>query len=169
MRRWIPPRSFIPSHCHCRELRWSDSTLTNNLGPVAKNYFVTKTVSACVSARTASEPLTGSPIMATLDIPESWTPTAENLWALPKPLRRYIHHLQSNVDHVETMRENFRLRQENAALRKKLAGHAQRTSTILRRSFLFWTERLVPRGSSVQLFANSEMSPAAYCALKEAK
>ena len=47
-----------------------------------------------------------------------WTPTAENLWALPKPLRRYIHHLQSNVDHVETMRENFRLRQENAALRR---------------------------------------------------
>ncbi|MGC2643109.1 MAG: hypothetical protein WA406_15530 [Pseudolabrys sp.] len=69
-----------------------------------------------------SEPLTGSPAMATVDIPDSWTPTAENLWALPKPLRRYIHHLQSNVDHVETMRENFRLRQENAALRKKFAG-----------------------------------------------
>ena len=28
---------------------WSDSRLTNNLGRVAKNYFVTKTVSACVS------------------------------------------------------------------------------------------------------------------------
>jgi hypothetical protein len=79
-------------------------------------------VGAFQSTGQESEPLTGSPAMATVDIPDSWTPTAENLWALPKPLRRYIHHLQSNVDHVETMRENFRLRQENAALRKKLAG-----------------------------------------------
>ena len=117
-----PPAQFHSLPLSLPRTEVVNSTLTNNLGPVAKNYFVTKTVSACVSARTASEPLTGSPIMATLDIPKSWTPTAENLWALPKPLRRYIHHLQSNVDHVETMRENFRLRQENAALRKKLAG-----------------------------------------------
>ena len=57
-----------------------------------------------------------------LVIDPSWTPTAENINALPRPLRQYIHDLQTNTDLVETMRENFRLRQENAALRKKLAG-----------------------------------------------
>ena len=132
-----PPAQFHSLPLSLPRTRWCDSTLTNNLGPVAKNYFVTKTVSACVSARTASEPLTGSPIMATLDIPKSWTPTAENLWALPKPLRRYIHHLQSNVDHVETMRENFRLRQENAALRKKLAGQLSELRPFFADHFYF--------------------------------
>jgi hypothetical protein len=57
-----------------------------------------------------------------LVIDPSWTPTAENINALPRPLRQYIHDLQANTDLVETMRENFRLRQEIAALRKKLAG-----------------------------------------------
>ena len=57
-----------------------------------------------------------------LVIDPSWTPTAENVDALPRPLRQYIHDLQTNTDLVETMRENFRLRQENAVLRKKLAG-----------------------------------------------
>ena len=28
--------------------------------------------------------------MATLDIPDSWTPTVENINALPEPLRRYM-------------------------------------------------------------------------------
>ncbi|MGB9388358.1 MAG: hypothetical protein WCB50_26555 [Pseudolabrys sp.] len=57
-----------------------------------------------------------------LVIDPSWTPTAESINALPTPLREYILDLQANVDAVETMRENFRLWQEIAALRKKLAG-----------------------------------------------
>lgn len=55
--------------------------------------------------------------MATLDIPDSWTPTVENINALPEPLRRYIHDLQTALDPAGLMRENFTLRQENAGLR----------------------------------------------------
>ena len=60
--------------------------------------------------------------MAIIDISDFWTPTAENLSALPEPLRRYINDLQANADLIEAMRENFRLHQEIAALRKQLAA-----------------------------------------------
>ncbi len=59
-----------------------------------------------------------------LDIPNSWTPTAENISALPKPLRRYIHDLQTDVDPAATMRENFRLWREIVSLKKQLAVKA---------------------------------------------
>jgi hypothetical protein len=75
--------------------------------------------------------------MAAMDIPDTWMPTAENLYALPKPLRRYIRALQENVDSVETMRENFRLWQENAALRKKLAGKFNETGPFFADHFSF--------------------------------
>jgi regulator of replication initiation timing len=75
--------------------------------------------------------------MAIVDIPDSWMPTAENLYTLPKPLRRYIHDLQANVEPVETMRENFRLRQENATLRKKLAGTLAETGPFFADHFSF--------------------------------
>jgi hypothetical protein len=79
--------------------------------------------------------------MATIDIPDSWIPTAENLYALPEPLRRYIHDLQANVDSVETMRENFRLWQENAALRKTLAGKLNETGPFFADHFTFGPKR----------------------------
>ena len=63
-------------------------------------------------------------------IDASWTPTAENIDALPRPLRRYLHHLQSNVDPIGTMRENFRLRQEVKALKKKVAALEQQPSSV---------------------------------------
>jgi hypothetical protein len=56
--------------------------------------------------------------MESLKIPDSWMPTEDNLNALPTPLRRYIHYIHANVDPAGTMRENFRLRQENAALKR---------------------------------------------------
>ena len=57
--------------------------------------------------------------MTELKISESWTPTAENINALPLPLRRYIRDLETNADPAGTLRENFKLRQENAELRKE--------------------------------------------------
>jgi hypothetical protein len=53
------------------------------------------------------------------DISERWTPTSKNLDALPSPVRQYIQRLQTNSDPGGLMRENFRLRQENAVLRRK--------------------------------------------------
>jgi hypothetical protein len=53
---------------------------------------------------------------------EDWTPTRDNINALPKAVRRYIRDLESKFDTVETMRENFRLRRENAELKKEIAS-----------------------------------------------
>lgn len=54
-----------------------------------------------------------------MDILDSWTPTVESIENLPPGLRRYIHELQTNNDLAGTIHENFRLHQENAALRKE--------------------------------------------------
>ena len=66
--------------------------------------------------------------MEAVHIPEDWMPTEDNLNALPAPLRRYIHYVHTNIDPQGTMRENFRLRHENAALRR-----AYETLTTARR------------------------------------
>ena len=60
------------------------------------------------------------PIVADTPSVANWAPTPENLNALPKALRRYIHDLESDADIVELMRENFRLRQEIAVLKREL-------------------------------------------------
>ena len=65
-----------------------------------------------------------------LVIDARWTPTAENIDALPRPLRRYIQRLQSDVDPIGTMRENFRLRQEVKTLKKRLAALEQPASLV---------------------------------------
>lgn len=48
-----------------------------------------------------------------MTIPDDWTPSAENINALPKPLREYIHQL-------ETFTGSAGLIQENAALRVRV-------------------------------------------------
>jgi hypothetical protein len=58
---------------------------------------------------------------ATIHIPKDWTPTEENLNALPPPLFCYIHALQTECDPAGTIRENVLLKDENYALRLKLA------------------------------------------------
>ncbi len=55
--------------------------------------------------------------MAACDIANDWLPTITSVNALPAPLRRYIHDLQTTVDPSGLMRESFMLRQENAHLR----------------------------------------------------
>jgi hypothetical protein len=57
--------------------------------------------------------------MKSLQIPEDWTATADNINALPHPLRRYIYGLQTNLDFAEIIRENAQLRQEIAMLREQ--------------------------------------------------
>lgn len=40
----------------------------------------------------------GAERKVTLDIPDDWLPTAANINALPEPLRRYIHDLETRAD-----------------------------------------------------------------------
>jgi hypothetical protein len=59
--------------------------------------------------------------MAKLDIAPDWTPTPENVNALPEPLRRYIHDLQTVCDPAGDVRELFRVKAENKMLRWECA------------------------------------------------
>ena len=65
----------------------------------------------------------------TMNIPDLWTPTIENINDLPLALRRYIHDLETKNDLAGTISENFRLHQEIVALRKECARLAKEVST----------------------------------------
>ena len=52
-----------------------------------------------------------------LTIKDDWTPTAENINALPEPLRIYIHDLQTVCDPAGDVTDKFRLETENRMLR----------------------------------------------------
>ena len=56
------------------------------------------------------------------DISNSWSPTPDNVDALPAPLSRYIHDLQTNFRHA--LRENFQLAQETAMLKRQIKAKA---------------------------------------------
>jgi|KBSMisStandDraft_5_1062788.scaffolds.fasta_scaffold229781_3 hypothetical protein len=56
------------------------------------------------------------------DISDSWSPTPDNVDALPAPLSRYIHDLQRNFRHA--LRENFQLAQETAMLKRQIKAKA---------------------------------------------
>jgi len=43
-------------------------------------------------------------------VPADWLPTAENINALPEPIRRYVHDMESNADPAGTVREVTQLR-----------------------------------------------------------
>lgn len=60
------------------------------------------------------------PTPATLAIPDDWLPTAENVNALPEPLRRYVHQLETHADPQLTIQENFELREQVRALEAML-------------------------------------------------
>jgi len=57
-----------------------------------------------------------------------WTPTAENINALPKPLRKFIHDLETNCDPPSLVRENICLKETCGALQKKLIEHGPEVS-----------------------------------------
>jgi hypothetical protein len=54
----------------------------------------------------------------------NWTPTSENINALPDPIRKYIHDLHTNCDPAGMVRENVLLREEV----KRLAALVQELS-----------------------------------------
>lgn len=48
--------------------------------------------------------------MTTITIDDNWTPTASNINALPLPLRRFIHDLETMADPAGLVQENYELR-----------------------------------------------------------
>jgi hypothetical protein len=56
-----------------------------------------------------------------LGIPDDWRPTPENVNRLPAPLFRYVARIETNADPGGMVRDNIRLRDENAALALALA------------------------------------------------
>lgn len=55
-----------------------------------------------------------------MQIKADWQPTAEAINELPEPLRRYIHDLETLCDPAGMVRENWLLKQENEALKRKI-------------------------------------------------
>jgi len=62
----------------------------------------------------------------TLKIAPTWLPTPEAVNALPEPLRRYIHDLETNTDPAGMVRENIIMRAERDALVLKVAALNQK-------------------------------------------
>jgi hypothetical protein len=54
--------------------------------------------------------------------PTGWLPTAENINALPEPIRAYIMGLETNADPAGMVRENAILRYDNAEFESRLAA-----------------------------------------------
>ena len=56
----------------------------------------------------------------TVTIGRDWTPSIENINALPWPLRNYIMWLGTECDPAGTIRKNVLIKDENEALRLKI-------------------------------------------------
>jgi hypothetical protein len=54
--------------------------------------------------------------MTAFTIPDDWVPTAAAINALPLPLRRYIHDLETMADPAGLVQENYELRLQAAAV-----------------------------------------------------
>lgn len=59
--------------------------------------------------------------MATIDIPDDWAPTAAAINALPDPLRRFIHDIETNCDPAGLVRENYALKLQVRAVEAMVA------------------------------------------------
>jgi hypothetical protein len=59
--------------------------------------------------------------------PPDWTPTADNINALPEPLRRYIHDLEAVCDPAGDVQKLFQLKVENQMLRQECERLAAKT------------------------------------------
>ncbi|MBL5978399.1 hypothetical protein JAO85_14005 [Comamonas sp. NyZ500] len=84
--------------------------------------YITKTLAADFACALASWLRDGKPRVeshaapAAVAVPDGWTPTVENVNALPDPLRAYIHALETNADPSGMVRDNTILREQLAGL-----------------------------------------------------
>ena len=51
---------------------------------------------------------------------DNWLPTPEHINALPAPIRRYIHHLETRCDPAGEVAELMLTRDQNAQLQERL-------------------------------------------------
>lgn len=56
-----------------------------------------------------------------MNIADDWTPTADNVNALPMPVRRYIHDLETNADPAGMVAENTLIKDLCRQLDAKIA------------------------------------------------
>ena len=56
-----------------------------------------------------------------LEIPDDWKPTAENINALPDPLRIYIHKLETHMDPAFTLQQLAEAQDQVAELQAAIA------------------------------------------------
>ena len=68
--------------------------------------------------------------MPTLDIPDIWVPSPENIKALPLALRRYIEELQKEHDPDGLVTSNHWILETNKAYRREI----DRLNALLRKS-----------------------------------
>jgi len=61
-----------------------------------------------------------------LEISEDWLPTPENINALPEPIRKYIHDLETNTDPAHIVRENILIKDTCRVLLIKLEEKKQK-------------------------------------------
>lgn len=54
--------------------------------------------------------------MTTITIDEDWLPTADSINALPEPLRRFIHDLETMADPAGLVQENYELKAQVRAV-----------------------------------------------------
>lgn len=59
--------------------------------------------------------------MTTYVCDDDWTPTAANINALPDPLRRYIHALETHMDPQTTLQQLYECRSQAKALEAMVA------------------------------------------------
>ncbi len=77
------------------------------------------------------------PLWAMLKIWEGWTPTPENINALPESLRKYVHDLETNCDPAGMVQENICLKQNCEALQNIIEGEKRTVTREMERSLLF--------------------------------
>ena len=65
-----------------------------------------------------------------MNIPDNWLPTSENINALPAPLRKYIHDLETRADPAGEVAELTLTKDQNAQLQVALNAALKRVQEV---------------------------------------